>query len=223
MWLSLNEYLNKLNSDSKKYFELNENILEVSPDILPLDFRKLYQNGNRSIKFEIGFGNGESLIKLALANPGINYFGIDRKMDRIRISLSKLNKRDRIPNLIIARLGTDYIDSIIPPSSFDEVIMNFPDPWPKKKHHKNRTVNEEFLKIIHSLLKPSGIFRFSSDHEEYSYEVIDLLNKSVLFENLYFPLNFKTEVKDRIETQFEKHKKKEGYTIHHLKFRKIQL
>ncbi|MCK4979734.1 MAG: tRNA (guanosine(46)-N7)-methyltransferase TrmB, partial [Candidatus Delongbacteria bacterium] len=211
----------KINNDSKKYYEFNENILEVSMGILPLNFMQLFDNGNKILKFEIGFGNGDSLIKLAQKNPNINYFGIDRKMDRIRTTLSKLNHSDKIPNLIISRFGTDYLLEMIPEGSFDEIIMNFPDPWPKKKHHKNRTVSEDFLTVLHKLLKDDGIFRLSSDHNEYSFEVIDVFNRSNLFKNLYHPAHYRTEVSNRVETQFEKHKKREGFTIHHMKYLKV--
>jgi tRNA (guanine-N7-)-methyltransferase len=221
MWFTLEDYLNKINENSKLYYEFNESFLEVSVDILPLDFNKLFKNDNKVLKFEIGFGNGDSLIKLAKQNPDINYFGIDRKMDRIRKTLSKLNQNDKIPNLIISRFGTDYLLEMIPVGIFDEIIMNFPDPWPKAKHHKNRTVNEEFLSVLHKLLKEDGIFRFSSDHEEYSFEVIDLFKNSKLFSNLYQPDKFRSEVSNRIETQFEKHKKREGFTIHHMKYLKV--
>ena len=221
MWLSLEDYLKKINENSKLYYEFNDNILEVSVDMLPLNFKKLFKNDNKILKFEIGFGNGDSLIKLAQKNPEINYFGIDRKMDRIRTTLSKLNYSDNIPNLIISRFGTDYLLEMIPEGIFDEIIMNFPDPWPKAKHHKNRTVNEEFLAILHRLLKESGVFRFSSDHEEYSFEVIDIFKHSKLFSNLYHPDQYKSEINDRIETQFEKHKKREGFTIHHIKYLKV--
>ena len=221
MWLSLEEYLKKINENSKLYYEFNENILEVSVEILPLDFKELFKNDNKILKFEIGFGNGDSLIKLAQQNPDINYFGIDRKMDRIRTTLSKLNHSDKIPNLIISRFGTDYLLEMIQKGIFDEIIMNFPDPWPKAKHHKNRTVNEDFLIVLHKLLKENGVFRFSSDHAEYSFEVIDIFDRSELFKNLYHPDQYKSEVNNRIETQFEKHKKREGFTIHHMKYLKV--
>jgi len=220
MWITLSEYLKKINSDSRKYFEFNDRILEVTDKIIPLEFDTIFNNGNSVLKFEIGFGNGESLIKLAERNPDINYFGIDRKMDRIRTALGKLNKKDRISNLVISRLGTDYIDNIISPGTFDEIIMNFPDPWPKKRHHKNRTINGDYISVMHRMLKKGGIFRFASDHEEYSMEVFELLNGSKLFKNIY-DTPFKNEVKNRIETQFEKHKTREGFKIFHLKFVKI--
>jgi tRNA (guanine-N7-)-methyltransferase len=220
MWITLAEYLHKINEDSRKYFTINENIFQITPEIIPLDFDNIFRNGNSIFKFEIGFGNGESLIKLALKNPEVNYFGIDRKMDRIRTSLSKLNKTDKIPNLVISRLGTDYIEEIVKQGSFDEIIMNFPDPWPKKKQHKNRTINKDFIVILHRLLKNGGVFRFASDHEEYSMEVLEIFQKSDLFSNMYDNF-FKNQISDRIETQFEKHKTKEGYKIYHLKFKKI--
>ncbi|MBU4486253.1 MAG: hypothetical protein KKD38_04940 [Candidatus Delongbacteria bacterium] len=220
MWITLPEYLKKINEDSKKYFSINENILEVNEEIIPIDFNKIFDNNDKLLKFEIGFGNCESLIKLALKYPEINYFGIDRKMDRIRTALSKLNKRKKIHNLTIARLGTDYLGKIINPSTFDEIIMNFPDPWPKKKHHKNRTLCTEFLIVLNNMLKKDGYFRFSSDHEEYSMEVLSLFENSELFRNAY-DCSLKNEINDRIETQFERHKKREGFKIYHLKFQKI--
>ena len=222
MWLTLDQYLDKINKDSNKYFDLSEHILELTPDCLPVDLENLFQNDNKIYKFEIGFGNGDSLIQLAQKNPHINYFGIDRKMDRARITLSKLKKRERIPNLVIARVGTDYLLDMFNCEVFDEIIMNFPDPWPKKKHHKNRTVNREFLTILHRLLKKDGVFRFTSDHAEYSFQVIHLFNTSDLFENCYTPAHYKSHVENRIPTQFEKHKKKEGFEIHYTKYRKIE-
>jgi len=220
MWITLSEYLRKINSDSRKYFEFNDRILEVADKIIPLDFKSVFDNGNNTIKFEIGFGNGESLIRLAEKYPEINYFGIDRKMDRVRTALSKLNKKEKIQNLVISRLGTDYIEQVIQPGSLDEIIMNFPDPWPKKRHHKNRTINSDYISVLHKLLKNKGIFRFASDHEEYSMEVFELLNGSKLFRNAY-DTPYRNEVKNRIQTQFEKHKTREGFKIFHLKFVKI--
>jgi tRNA (guanine-N7-)-methyltransferase len=220
MWLNLEQYLNKINEDSEQYYEYSEFILKLTADMMPLDFDTLFNNGNKIIKFEIGFGNGDSIIELAKRNPHINYFGIDRKMDRIRTALSKVN-RSKLPNLLIARTGTDYLLEMVNEKSLDEIIMNFPDPWPKKRHHKKRTVNNDFIKVIHKLLKDDGVYRFSSDHPEYSEEVIDLFKETDLFRNLYAPEDFKKKIKDRVMTQFEKHKTKEGWMIHHMKYGKV--
>ncbi|MFO7809817.1 MAG: hypothetical protein R6V47_00390, partial [Candidatus Delongbacteria bacterium] len=169
---------------------------------------------------EIGFGNGESLIKLAKTEPEYNFFGIDRKMDRVRTALKKLNMTDRIPNLIISRMGAEYIRKIIRPASCAEIIMNFPDPWPKKRHNKNRTIDKKFIKIIHSLLTDGGAFRYASDHEEYSLEVSKLLNDSSMFINSY-PVPYKHKVENRIQTRFEKHKVREGKQIFYIKYKKL--
>lgn len=221
MWTTISDYLKQINEDSEKYFEFDSNTLKVTPDMLPLDLDLYFKNENTIKKLEIGFGNGDSLIKLAQRNPHINYFGIDKKMDRVRISLKKMRRIEKIPNLLITRLGTDFITDMFKPRYFDEIIMNFPDPWPKKKHHKNRTINNSFLGKIHSLLNENGIFRFASDHEEYSLEVIELFNNSKLFSNLYSPYHYKREMKNRIQTQFEKHKIKEGFKIYYTKYKKI--
>ncbi|MBN1970940.1 MAG: tRNA (guanosine(46)-N7)-methyltransferase TrmB [Candidatus Delongbacteria bacterium] len=219
MWLNLEAYLEKINSDSEKYYEFSEFVIKLTHDMMPLDLNKLFNNDNKIFKFEIGFGNGDSIIELARRNPHINYFGFDRKMDRVRTALSKIN-RNALPNLLVARCGTDYLLDMFPHDFFEEIIMNFPDPWPKKKHNKKRTVNGEFVKVIHRLLKNDGVFRFSSDHVDYSFNVYHILSNSGLFDNSYFPEHYKTEIKDRVMTQFEKHKTRDGLTIHHMKFRK---
>lgn len=219
--LTIEQYLKKINDDSEKYFSFDENILKVTPELLPFNFSQLFKNDNKILKFEIGFGNGKSLIELAKQNPDINYFGIDRKMDRARKTLSKLeNENEKIPNLLISRIGTDYLKDIFRKSSIDEIIMNFPDPWPKKRHHKNRTVNIEFINDLHWLLKDNGVFRFTSDHWEYSLEVMTIFHSTNKFNNLYSPLSYRSSVINRIETQFEEHKKGEGYPIHYLKYQK---
>ena len=225
MWLTYKQYLDKINNDSEKYWSFSEHILKIEFDDLPLKNANIFNNENSIFKLEIGFGNGDSLIELAKQNPQINYFGIDRKMDRARTALSKLTRLDRIENLIISRIGTDYLLDTFENETFHEIIMNFPDPWPKKKHNKNRTVNNDFLKIIHSLLKKDGVYRFASDHEEYSLEVLELFKESDLFENMYSDevKGFKTKVKNRIPTQFEKHKIRDGFTIHHIKFKKLMV
>ncbi len=224
MWLTYEQYLNKINNDSEKYWTFSEHILKIEIGNLPLINQNIFTNNeNKIFKLEIGFGNGDSLIELAKQNPNINYFGIDRKMDRARTALSKLTKLDRINNLLISRIGTDYLLETFQEETFDEIIMNFPDPWPKKRHNKKRTINNDFLKMIHSLLKEDGVYRFASDHEEYSLEVLELFKKSDLFENVYSSESkgFKEDVKNRIPTQFEKHKKRDGFTIHHIKFKKV--
>jgi len=142
---TLEDYFFKMYSDSQKYFEYNKNVVGLKPEMLPLNVKKLFNNSNDICKFEIGFGNGESLIQLARRNPHINYFGIDRKMDRVRKAHSKLSKiEESLDNLVISRIGTDYLVEMFEMELFDEIIMNFPDPWPKKRHHKNRTINSDF-------------------------------------------------------------------------------
>lgn len=221
-WLNVHQYLAKINADSKKYFSFEyPQIIEINSDQLPLNPAMLFEKPDQPLKFEIGFGNGDSLLALALKHPEINYFGIDRKMERARTTLNKLKGSQSLPNLLISRIGTDYLEEMFPPQIFDEIIMNFPDPWPKKRHHKNRTINQDFLEEIHRLLKSGGIYRFASDHAEYALEIAELFQNSALFQNLYAPEPFLHAMNNRIETQFEKHKKKEGFTIYYMKFKKI--
>jgi len=147
-----------------------------------IDPNRLFANNN-PITLEIGFGNGESLATMAANNPDKNFIGIEVHRPGVghllRIILEKKLNNIRI-------FDTDAIEVLqqaIPDSSLDCVQLFFPDPWHKKRHHKRRIVQTEFLDLIHSKLKTGGQFHAATDWENYAEHMMSTLNAHHSFIN----------------------------------------
>lgn len=139
-----------------------------------IDPNTLFTNNN-PITLEIGFGNGESLATMAANNPDKNFIGIEVHRPGVghllRIVLEK-----KLTNVRV--FDTDAIEVLqhaIPNRSLDCVQLFFPDPWHKKRHHKRRIVQTEFLDLIHSKLKIGGQFHAATDWENYAEHILNTL------------------------------------------------
>jgi len=139
-----------------------------------VDPNTLFTNNN-PITLEIGFGNGESLATMAANNPDKNFIGIEVHRPGVghllRIVLEK-----KLTNVRI--FDTDAIEVLqhaIPNRSLDCVQLFFPDPWHKKRHHKRRIVQTDFLDLIHSKLKIGGQFHAATDWENYAEHILSTL------------------------------------------------
>ena len=139
---------------------------EIACNTAYKDWCKEFGNSN-PIHVEIGCGNGHFLVKKAAENPGINYIGIDLKKNRIIRCREKQEKRNL--NNMRWICGEAYIalSTLFPAGSIDFVYMTFPDPWPKKRHHKKRLFQDILLNLLYNKLTQTGEFLFISDHEEY--------------------------------------------------------
>ena len=157
---------------------------------------------NHPITLEIGFGNGESLATMAENNPDRNFIGIEVHRPGVghllRIILEK-----KLSNIRL--FDTDAIEVLqqaIPEHSLDCVQLFFPDPWHKKRHHKRRIVQTEFLNLIHSTLKTGGRFHAATDWENYAEHMMSTLNAHPGFTNSTEP-NYAERPEYRPLTKFE--------------------
>ncbi len=135
----------------------------------------LFGNDN-PITLEIGFGNGESLVTMASDNPDRNFIGIEVHRPGVGHLLRTVLEK-KLSNVRV--FDTDAIEVLqqaIPDHSLDCVQLFFPDPWHKKRHHKRRIVQIEFLDLIHSKLKMGGRFHAATDWENYAEHMIETLN-----------------------------------------------
>ena len=135
----------------------------------------LFGNDN-PITLEIGFGNGESLVTMAGDNPDRNFIGIEVHRPGVGHLLRTVLEK-KLSNVRV--FDTDAIEVLqqaIPDHSLDCVQLFFPDPWHKKRHHKRRIVQIEFLDLIHSKLKMGGRFHAATDWENYAEHMIETLN-----------------------------------------------
>ena len=131
-----------------------------------LDWERVF--GNRQpVEIEIGIGKGRYLIAAAQAQPQINFIGIEWAAKYLRLALDRGQKR-RLTNLRLVRTDArEFVEFFVPATSVRAFHLYFPDPWPKKRHHKRRLFNSSFLDEVARTLEPGGWLRLATDHEEY--------------------------------------------------------
>jgi tRNA (guanine-N7-)-methyltransferase len=139
-----------------------------------LDLVALFGNTN-PVYLEIGFGNGETLATLAERHPDRNYLGIEVHRPGVGHLLLEAEKVG-VDNLRILREdAVDFLSSGLAPASLSGVYLFFPDPWPKKKHHKRRILSPELTKLLADLIRPGGLFHAATDWEHYALQMLSTL------------------------------------------------
>ncbi|SJM91470.1 tRNA (guanosine(46)-N7)-methyltransferase TrmB [Crenothrix polyspora] len=132
---------------------------------------------------EIGFGNGESLAKMAAENPDNNYIGIEVHRPGVG-HLLMLIKQNGITNLkIYNHDAIDILENHISDNSLGGVHLFFPDPWPKQRHHKRRIVRPSFIEVLLKKLRVNGYFHTATDWENYAKHILDMLTPVQGFNN----------------------------------------
>jgi len=140
----------------------------------PLDLDRVF--GRRAPRvLEIGFGNGDALVELASRSPGTDFLGAEVHPPGIGHCLLAIESRALTNVRVIAHDAVEVLARMIPPASLDEVLLYFPDPWPKKRHHKRRIVQTAFAALVASRLKPGGVFRLATDWEPYRDWMVEVL------------------------------------------------
>ncbi|HXN35462.1 MAG TPA: SAM-dependent methyltransferase [Opitutaceae bacterium] len=131
--------------------------------------------GPSGFVWEVGSGHGHFLVAFAAAHPGEVCIGIDIASDRVRRSERK-RERARLANLhfFLADSG-DFLAAMPEHAVFSAVYLLFPDPWPKRRHHKNRVMNPEFLATISARTKKGAVLCFRTDHEPYFRDVLAMV------------------------------------------------
>ena len=139
------------------------------------NIKELLLNNKLNI-LDIGFGTGTSTKNL-YSNDKNNYFCIESYMQGIN-NLKKYVKLNKIKNIcIFYGDATNIISEILPDESIDEILIFFPDPWPKTKHHKRRLINLYTLNLFFRKLKKNGVLHFATDHIIYAYRAKNMLEK----------------------------------------------
>ena len=147
-----------------------------------VNFNDVFKNSSRELILEIGFGMGTSTAEIAKANPNKNYLAIEVHSPGVG-NLIKLVQENHIFNLkIIQHDAVEVLNAMTKNDSLDGIHIFFPDPWPKKRHHKRRLIQENFLKLMAQKIKQSGYLHIATDWEDYALWIIDLLDKETLLQ-----------------------------------------
>lgn len=142
-----------------------------------INFSDIFKNKNSDLILEIGFGMGTSTAEIAKSNLNKNYVAIEVHSPGVG-NLLKLIQEGDIRNLkIIQHDAVEVLNVMIKNDSLDGIHIFFPDPWPKKRHHKRRLIQSNLLKLIAQKIKKSGYLHIATDWEDYALWIIDLLDK----------------------------------------------
>jgi tRNA (guanine-N7-)-methyltransferase len=184
-----------------------------------LDFAAIFGNDN-PVYIEIGCGKGEFIATKSLVEWDRNFLGIEVKGERIRSILHKLDPQ-RHTNVRLMRLYVDAsVINIIPRHSIRRIFIIHPDPWPKRKHHKNRLIQDGFIDTLNQILRLRGDVELATDHQGYARWIVEHFNARDDFKPLY-ENGFTTLPRaGHIVTYFEEVKRKEGYPPYFMRFRK---
>ena len=170
---------------------------------------------------EIGFGMGDSLVAMADQNPDDRYLGIEVHTPGVGKLLSEIDKRG-INNLkVFAEDAVQVLEDAIPPRSIDLLQIFFPDPWHKKRHHKRRLIQPEFVELIVSRLSEHGCLHLATDWQPYAEHMMEVLSANSALANTAGPNNYIARPDSRPETKFERRGHRLGHGVWDLMFERV--
>jgi tRNA (guanine-N7-)-methyltransferase len=182
----------------------------VSFEPRPLDFSALFGRHAPCI-LEVGFGMGETTAEIAAAHPQNDYLAVDVHTPGVGSLLKKIEERGLTNILIVQRDAAEVLEHMIAPATLDGVHVFFPDPWPKKRHHKRRLLKAPFVALLASRLKTGGYIHVATDWEEYAQEVLQVMSDEKQLENSASA--FAARPHDRPLTKFEERGLKLGHRV----------
>ncbi len=187
----------------------------------PLDLDSLY--GRRAARVvEIGFGNGANLAALAASHPERDYLGIEVHPPGVGHLLLAIAAAGLTNVRVSCHDAVEVFDAQIPTASLDEILILFPDPWHKKRHHKRRLVQPAFAACLADRLAPGGLLRLATDWRPYADHMLEVLNACEGLENLAPAAAFAARRPDRAPTRFEERGERLGHEIWELAFRRSE-
>jgi tRNA (guanine-N7-)-methyltransferase len=186
----------------------------------PLRLEEVFGRSAPTI-LEIGFGDGEALLTSAANNPTIDHVGIEVHEPGVG-HLLMLVQRAGLSNVrVVMRDAVDVLDQQLPSASFDTVRIFFPDPWPKKRHHKRRLIQSSFVAALARVTKPSGLLHIATDWSHYAEHIRNVLEPSTKFVQLAPADAARDPTSARAPTKFELRGRRLGHVVADLYFRRV--
>ena len=192
---------------------------DVNPDRTPLDLAKLF--GEKDIWLEIGFGGGEHFVHMAARNPAIGLIGCEPYINGVAMLLGKLREAD-VNNVAIHPGDARDLFDVLPAQSVSKVFLNYPDPWPKKRHHRRRFVTQEHLNPLHRVMKQGAELRVATDIADYVRQTLEEVPRAGFTWTAEAAADWRDPWEDWFSTRYEQKALREGRTPHYLTFRRIQ-
>ena len=170
---------------------------------------------------EIGFGNGENLVALAAAHPERDFLGIEVHRPGVGRLLLALQGRELTNVRVLCHDAVEVLTQQIPLHWLEEILVLFPDPWPKKRHHKRRLIQRPFAEVLASRLVAGGRLRLATDWEPYALEMLETLRALPELRNEADGGAFVDRPAERSPTRFERRGERLGHDVWDLAFRRM--
>ncbi len=172
------------------------------------------------IVLEIGFGNGASLATMAAAAPEKDFIGIEVHRPGVG-HLLQLIEEQALSNLrVISDDAVEVLKKTIPDASLDTLLLLFPDPWHKKRHHKRRIVQPGFISLLAQKIKPGGTLHMATDWQNYAEHMLAVMKASPDFRNLSADGGYLPRPDYRPLTKFEQRGQRLGHEVYDLIYRR---
>ena len=183
-----------------------------------IDYSAIYKREAPHI-LEIGFGSGYSLLATAKAHPEQDFIGIETHRPGIGTLLLNM-LIEKITNIrVYYEDAVQVLQQCIPDKSLDVIQIFFPDPWPKRRHHKRRLIQPEFVNLLVTKLKPRGTLHLATDWEDYAKQMMRVLTENPNLENIFGDGHYATRSSQRpITTKFERRGEESGRKTWELQF-----
>lgn len=174
----------------------NESLIHKIHSIVErIDVGKLFIK-EQPVEVELGAGDGSFIATYAQLHPEHNFFGVERLLGRLR-KIDKKGKRAGLQNLRAVRVEASYfLEYLLPRQSIVALHVYFPDPWPKRKHRKNRLINERFTELVRIVLKPGGVVYLRTDDADYFAQMTRVFDANAAYQKADIPDDLKAVVTD---------------------------
>jgi len=189
--------------------------IEFSP--APLDLDTVFGRQAPRV-LEIGIGDGETLLALAAAHPAKDFLGVEVHQPGIGHCLLGIESLGLANVRLVSHDAVEVLAQQLADASLDEILLYFPDPWPKKRHHKRRIVQPEFVELVARRLKPGGRFRLATDWAPYAEHMLEVLRASPSFTNASPAGGCVPRPESRPLTRFERRGQRLGHEVFDLEF-----
>ncbi len=184
-----------------------------------LDLKKIFGRYEPKV-LEIGFGNGASLVQMAATHIDHDYLGIEVHRPGVGALLLMVEEQNLSNVRVICDDAVEVLKHRLEDASLDRVQLFFPDPWHKKRHHKRRIVQPDFVSLIAQKLKPGGLFHLATDWEDYAFHMVEIMDSSLGFTNTASDGDFVARPDFRPLTKFEQRGQRLGHGVWDLIYQK---
>lgn len=184
----------------------------------PIDLDRVFGRSAPKI-LEIGFGMGETTAAIAQAHPETDFLGIEVHTPGVGALLKRICELELSNVRVIQHDAVEVLQHMIAPQTLDGVHMFFPDPWPKKRHHKRRLIQAPFVALLASRMKPGATVHLATDWEDYALRILETLRGEAVLRNTAD--GFAERPGSRPQTKFEARGAHLGHGVWDVIFKKI--